>query len=167
MKLFLATRLQEYTKNIRLNEEDYIKKYQELGGDTGKFNVSSFKSSTYTGGSGGTATATATDPNLFLQVDNTNDILKKRDTEINSLVNSINELSAIFKDLQTLVFEQGTILDRVDYNIEKSVEHHEKANEDLKISEETLKSNCSRNSIIFIIILIFVLAILLVIKFTK
>ena len=164
MRLYLASKLQEYTKNLRNNEESYIKKYQELGGDMTKFSGTNF--SKYQNLSSKNNNMES-DPYFFLQIESTNDVLKKRDNEINNLVNSINELSTIFKDLQCLVFEQGTILDRIDYNIEKAVEHHKDANVDLKISEDTLKNNCARNSVIFLIVLIFVLALLLVIKYTK
>ena len=40
MKLFLASKLQEYTKLLRNNEEAYVAKYQELGGDMSKFSHS-------------------------------------------------------------------------------------------------------------------------------
>jgi hypothetical protein len=47
----------------------------------------------------------------FLQVeDSTSIYLKKRDDEINTLVTSISELATIFKDMQTLVIEQGNII---------------------------------------------------------
>lgn len=164
MKVFLATKLQEYTRNLRNNEEGYIKKYQELCGGTditGKFSQV-LKTSEF-----GISVSNPTDPQAFLQIENSNDILKKRDTEINNLVNSLNDLTTVMKDLQSLVFEQGTILDRIDFNIEQAFDHHKKANVDLKISEENLKSGCARNSIIFLIILIFVLGICVLIKFTK
>ena len=171
MKLYLASKLQEYTKLLRNNEEAYVAKYQELGGDMSKFSHSttSLNNPDLIGSTRGNTAFTnmSNDPQLFLQLENSNEILKKRDLEINTLVSSINELNTIFKDLQYLVFEQGTILDRIDYNIEKAVEHHKDANKDLIISEETLKSGCARNSIIFLIGSIFVLSILLIIKFTK
>lgn len=48
--------------------------------------------------------------------------------EINKLVETINELTGIFKQMAELVYEQGTILDRIDFNIEETLENTKKAN---------------------------------------
>lgn len=44
--------------------------------------------------------------------------LEERDEEINKLVEMINNLATVFKQLNQLVIDQGTILDRIDYNME-------------------------------------------------
>ena len=38
-----------------------------------------------------------------------------------SLAKSIEELAIMFKDLGTLVIEQGSMVDRIDYNMEQTV----------------------------------------------
>ena len=52
---------------------------------------------------------------------------KYKDEEISHLVKSINDLASIFKDLSVLVVEQGTILDRIDHNIEQAKDDTEQA----------------------------------------
>ncbi|GAA5905308.1 t-SNARE syntaxin TLG2 [Sporobolomyces salmoneus] len=42
-----------------------------------------------------------------------------RSTEISSIAQSITELSDLFKDLNSLVIDQGTLLDRIDWNVEQ------------------------------------------------
>ena len=49
-------------------------------------------------------------------------MLRGRDKEITKIVESIYSLNSIYKDLQTLVIEQGSLLDRIDENIERTVE---------------------------------------------
>ena len=49
-----------------------------------------------------------------------NDVaIAQREREINDIAKGIIELADIFKDLQAMVIDQGTMLDRIDYNVEK------------------------------------------------
>jgi syntaxin 16 len=43
-----------------------------------------------------------------------------RSADIGKLVKQINELAVIFKELSILVVEQGTVLDRIDYNVQEA-----------------------------------------------
>ncbi|XP_044758756.1 syntaxin-16 [Coccinella septempunctata] len=56
---------------------------------------------------------------LFLEEENSKFALE-REQEVNSVVKSILEVNKIFKELSIMVADQGTVLDRIDYNIEKT-----------------------------------------------
>jgi syntaxin 16 len=51
------------------------------------------------------------------------------------MLNNISELGNIFKDLSILVVEQGTILDRIDFNMELAVSASDEGVKQLKIAE--------------------------------
>ena len=51
---------------------------------------------------------------------NTNDAaIAQREREINDIARGIIELSDIFRELQSMVIDQGTMLDRIDFNVER------------------------------------------------
>ena len=149
MQISLAEKLRTFTASFRKNEEMYMKNYKELGGEIiDDTNKSSNKNTS-----------------TFLQMDEDVNILSKRDEEINTLLNSINDLACIFKDLQMLVQHQGTILDRIDYNIETALDNSKEAHKHLVKANEHMKGNCFRNITMVLIILIFIESILLIFKF--
>ena len=163
IKIYLASKLQDISKKVRINEEEYIIKFKE-------FCSNDFKNF-YSSGNDHLENSFKKQPKSFLDLDKSNEMLKQRDVEINNLVNSISNLTQIFQDLAALVQDQGiknvnkgTILDRIDYNIEVSLENTKKANICLRKTEKTLDKNCARNSIMILIIVIFIEAILLLLK---
>ncbi len=155
MKHNLVNKLTDYTRNLKINEEVYIKKYKELVGDestySNKFELD----------------LNQKNENFLKVINNSNEVIQKRDNEISNLVNSINELASIFKDFQALVMEQGTILDRIDYNIETAFQNTKNANKQLEKAHKNLEKNCSRNTNIILLIAIFVMSLLLIFKYLK
>lgn len=47
--------------------------------------------------------------------------LQQREQEITQLARGVLEVSSIFREMQDLVVDQGTIIDRIDYNLENTV----------------------------------------------
>ena len=50
----------------------------------------------------------------------------ERNEQIMQIVESVNELNEIFKELNNLVIIQGSLLDRIDFNIDESLAHVKK-----------------------------------------
>ncbi|OMJ68848.1 hypothetical protein SteCoe_33585 [Stentor coeruleus] len=96
--------------------------------------------------------------------DNKQEIAKYRNEEINSLVSNVVDLADIFKELNSLVVTQGTILDRIDYNIQMTLEHTIKANKELVKAEKYQKCTRAAGCILLLVIFIIVLLIILALK---
>ncbi len=160
MKMNLAEKIRDFSKEFKLNEEKYIKNYSELVGE-------STEHLDFESGNARKSNNSHHKANDFLQVQDPDlDVLRKRDEEISTLVNSISELATIYKDMQTLVSHQGTILDRIDYNIEASLVHVKDGHKHLVKTDKMMQGNCYRNCTLTLIVAIFVMAVLLVLKIT-
>ena len=65
---------------------------------------------------------------------NTNDVaIAQREREIEDIAQGIIELADIFKELQGMVIDQGTMLDRIDYNIENMSVNVKAADKELNV----------------------------------
>lgn len=60
----------------------------------------------------------------------------ERMREIQRIAKSVEDLAVLFKELATLVVEQGTILDRIDHNMETAVEATQKGVVELQDAEK-------------------------------
>lgn len=56
---------------------------------------------------------------------------RERNQGIEEMLGNLQDLGYIFKDLAALVLEQGTLLDRIDYNIQESIHHTQSAVKEL------------------------------------
>ena len=95
------------------------------------------------------------------------EIDKQRDEEINKLVTSINGLTKIYKEMSELVLEQGTLIDRIDYNIDKTMEHTQKGVEHLRKAEKKQSSPCADRCIQILVGVIVLLILILGFKYAK
>lgn len=66
--------------------------------------------------------------------------IRQRDQEMTSIVKSIQELNQIFHDINTFVINQGTLLDRIDYNLETVQCSVEAGVDYLRKAEKTMRS---------------------------
>ena len=158
MQQTVIKKITEFTKKFKVNQEIYSKKYKELVGEddpTFQINTSSKKDNNE---------ANNTFDNFLMTQDN-NSILMRRDTQLSELLNSVTDLAEIFKDMQNLVMEQGSILDRIDYNIDIASTNITSGKNSIVKANEYHENNCFRNVIIVLLVCIFIEALLLILKF--
>ena len=55
-----------------------------------------------------------------MQVDGMEAFVEQREGKILSIAQSVNEMAQVMRDLSVLVIDQGTLLDRIDYNMEQA-----------------------------------------------
>lgn len=164
----LASLLQELTSSFRKNQSLYLKKIQSRKERSNMM----FDTSQYSPFS-----ALMTEENVYdeddanflnlkqeqLQMTRANhQMLTERESEINHVVKSIQDLNELFKDLAVMIEDQGTIVDRIDYNIEKVSHSVQHGLTELEKASKYSKTSRKMYFIAFLIVLFLVLFILLV-----
>ena len=91
-------------------------------------------------------------------------IILQREREIEDIAQGIIELSDLFRDLQSMIIDQGTMLDRIDYNVERMATDLKDAEKELTVASGYQKKTTKRKIILLLIIIIAGLFILLMIK---
>eukprot|EP00542_Grammatophora_oceanica_P019771 CAMPEP_0194049118 /NCGR_PEP_ID=MMETSP0009_2-20130614/29703_1 /TAXON_ID=210454 /ORGANISM="Grammatophora oceanica, Strain CCMP 410" /LENGTH=309 /DNA_ID=CAMNT_0038695193 /DNA_START=24 /DNA_END=953 /DNA_ORIENTATION=+ len=154
----LAKKLQEMSMEFRQSQRKYLAEVQaqKSGGspNDARFGVN------LTAGEGGDFFSSQ----QLAVVDDLTEAVQSRDHEIAQIAQSIEELGAIFKELAVLVIDQGTILDRIDYNMEAVVEHTKTGIQQLEKAEKHQKNARPMKCIICLLSAIGVLLILIVLK---
>ena len=156
IRLNILANLNQFTRKFKMNQELYANKFSHFVVDDDIDNHSMRKSDLDLKGS-----------EDFLSTQEHNEQLRRRDNELNILLESVNELADLFKEMQNLVMEQGTILDRIDYNIDIASTNINQGKKNIIKAEKHMKNNCFRNVIIILLICIFIESNLIILKFLK
>ncbi|KAI0471905.1 t-SNARE [Xylariaceae sp. FL0804] len=184
IQISLASRVQEASANFRKKQSAYLKKLRGMSG-LGVLSPSGERASTPLGGFGSSAAGGnyAADPSL-LESDadrsysqtalqqttaqrllHSNDaVILQREREIEDIAQGIIELSDLFRDLQNMVIDQGTLLDRIDYNVERMAVDVKGADRELVVAAGYQKKTTKRKLILLLILLIVGAGILLAMK---
>lgn len=102
---------------------------------------------------------------LKFEIDNTK-MVEAREKEVMGIVKSIVDLNQIYKDLSNLVEEQGTVLDRIDYNIECTQTRVYEGYKQLKKAERYQRASRKMYCIFILsIVVLFLIILLIIVKF--
>ena len=96
---------------------------------------------------------------------NMNDtMIAQREREIEDIAQGIIELANIFQELQTMVIDQGSMLDRIDYNVERMATDVKAADKELTVATGYQKRTTKRKIILLLLLVVAALFILLLLK---
>ena len=163
----LARQLQELSVSFRQSQRKYLAdvKAQKSGGFDGVTGTSNdrFAGVGDLSSDGGSFFTTQ----QVQVVDDLQASIESRDQEIVKIAQSIEELGTIFKELAVLVIDQGTILDRIDYNMETVVESTQTGVKQLERAERAQQNARPMKCIVCLVITIFILMVILFLKHKK
>lgn len=91
-------------------------------------------------------------------------MLAQREREISKLAMGILEISTIFKEMETLIVDQGSMLDRIDYNLDRTVADLKDSDKELLQAQGYQKRTTKCKIIFLLILIVFALFIILLVK---
>jgi syntaxin 16 len=94
-------------------------------------------------------------------------LIAQREREIEDIAQGIIELANIFQELQTMVIDQGSMLDRIDYNVERMATDVKEADKELKVASGYQRRGIKRKVMLLLAILIAGVFILLSLKLSR
>ena len=161
MRQNILTEINSFSKKFKLEQEIFSKKCEELNLEaTDNFNLIELNEI-----STNSSDLNENNNENFLMKEEPDEIMKHREIEIDKISKKMNNLQELFKDLNIIVIEQGTILDRIDYNIDITCDNVKKSKKHIVKANESNKGSCFRNAILFLLIIVFVESCLLLFKF--
>ncbi|GLT56227.1 hypothetical protein SLA2020_292870 [Shorea laevis] len=102
--------------------------------------------------------------NQMMKLKRSENLTQEREREITEVVKSVNELAQIMKDLSVLVIDQGTIVDRIDYNIQNVATSVEEGLNELQKAERHQKQGGMVMCATVLVVLCFIMLVLLILK---
>lgn len=90
--------------------------------------------------------------------------IAQREREIADIAQGIIELADIFKELQSMIIDQGTMLDRIDYNVERMAVDVKAADKELTVATGYQKKTTKRKLILLLVLLVVGMFVLLLLK---
>ncbi|KAF1785939.1 Syntaxin-16 [Phytophthora cactorum] len=111
----IAARLQQISMQFRTRQREYLQRLQlqKFGGEI--FDVDAMEK----GAEGSNGSFRFGNKTFAFAMDRTEYDIRTRDIEIQRIAKSVAALATMFKEVAEMVIDQGTLIDRIDYNMEQ------------------------------------------------
>jgi len=176
LQISMATKVGDVSSLFRKKQSTYLKKMRALSGMSADIDRSSSSTPTLKAKNpySDPSMAESEEDRRLSQVtmqqtaqkkrQNNDSTIAQREKEIEDIAQGIIDLANIFSELQNMVIDQGTMLDRIDYNIERMNTDVKAADKELKTATNYQRKSTKRKIMLLLILLIIGLFILLLIK---
>lgn len=152
IQVAMATKLQETSAMFRKMQSSYLKALRQDPIDLPGVAPASVEEDV------AFSNQTLQQTQTTLETDHSAEV-QQREREISRIAQGILDVAEIFQDLQTMVIDQGTLLDRIDYNVETMRQHVQNADEQL-VKGANYQKRTQKCKIIILLVLIVVALIL-------
>lgn len=177
LQISLATRVGDASTLFRKKQSAYLRKLRSLGGSStptldARSGTPTLYQNPYTDPALAEQAADVSSAQSTLQQTSQirrrtgvlDSAIEQREREIEKIAQGVIDLSTIFQELNSMVIDQGSLLDRIDYNVERTAEHVKAAEKELTVATRYQKKGTKRLLILLLILLVVGLFILLLVK---
>eukprot|EP00484_Ammonia_sp_Unknown_P002720 CAMPEP_0197057496 /NCGR_PEP_ID=MMETSP1384-20130603/97720_1 /TAXON_ID=29189 /ORGANISM="Ammonia sp." /LENGTH=326 /DNA_ID=CAMNT_0042491943 /DNA_START=35 /DNA_END=1015 /DNA_ORIENTATION=- len=147
-----ATKIQELTKQFRVAQRNYLQEMQSKESKSSKYIDNESIASTLPNLEN---IADGFDAEQLHRLEQLERTASDRTQEILNIAKSVHELATLFQELSVLVVEQGSLLDRIDYNVEQTMDNLSKAK--VHIDKANVHQKRSRTALCIIVLIMLIL----------
>jgi syntaxin 16 len=158
----IAIRVQELSGRFRKSQREYMHRLQLQKYGSDMFPIFDEEEINGTGSSGFVSSQREK-----ILMDMRNFEVDSRDKEIQRIAKSVVALSTVFKEVAEMVIDQGTVIDRIDYNIEQVATRTRNALKELHKAEKFQKNTRPERCIFTLLALIGICFLILVFKHSR
>ncbi|KAK9470356.1 t-SNARE [Dipodascopsis tothii] len=149
MQISLATKVQDASTVFRKKQSSYLKRLRGIK-EASEPETSWHSSAAADDDLDVSFSQSQIQQSARLAMDTNDSVIRQRESEINQIAQGIIELADIFRSLQIMVIDQGSMLDRIDYNIEEMRTHVKAAETELRQAASYQKSSQKKKLILIL-----------------
>ncbi|CAN8062576.1 unnamed protein product [Agarophyton chilense] len=167
MQKRFASPLQQLSLSFRNKQKAYLLKLQDMRESLSEHSDPGAQDVIVTFDADADALDPALSESQLLTVEGASGLARERTRELRRVVANVNDLATLVKDLAALVVDQGTVLDRIDYNLEHVKVNTFGALSELRITDRNERKRHAVCCIIVLSIACGIMFIILIYKWTS